>query len=1053
MFTDQLTIPWSTTSCYTAIYKLRARSTTTSSQVVSPIVHVASGTQYKHTDASSLASLDPISAIGSQIRLVKSVSPTTLPNGGTASYRIRFSNTGSNSGCPPEEPNCKDVSLDDIVDVLPSSPAAASYVAGTAQFNGAAIADPSISGANLTWVRAFTIPAGGTRDLTFDASIPNPPGSYVNTAVAHINVAQIDTTTATTDNVPGTATVTVPPRADLSVAKTGPATVDAVQNLTYTITVTNNGPSAAVSVVVRDTLPAGATFASASNGGTEAGGVVTWPAAASLANGASLSRTVTVTAPTTGTLLNVARADAATIDPDSTNNNGSASGNRVTTTVHELANLAVTKTGPASVDAAQTFTYTITVTNNGPSTAASVVVRDTLPAGVTFDSASNGGSLAAGVVTWPSVPSLANGASLSRTVTVTAPPTGTLLNVARADAATDDPDSTNNNGSDPANRVTSSIPELADLVVAKTGPATVDAAQNFSYTISVTNNGPSDAPSVVVRDTLPAGVTFVSASDAGSEAAGVVTWPAVASLASGATMLRTVTVTAPPTGTLINVARVDAATDDPDSTNNNGSNPGNRVATAVHEFADLTLTKTGPATIGAAQDFTYTITVTNNGPSDAASVVVRDDLPAAVTFVSASDAGSEAAGVVTWPTVGSLTNGASLSRTVTVTAPPTGTLINVARADAFTTDPDSTNNDGSAPASRATTLVHELADLTLAKTGLATVNAAQNLTYTITVTNHGPSDAATVAVQDTLPGSVTFVSASDGGTVASGVVTWPAVPSLAKGDSLSRTVTVTAPTTGTLLNVARADAATDDPDSTNNNGSDPTNRVTSTITELADLVLAKTGPATVDAAHNLSYTITVTNSGPSDAASVVVRDTLPAGVTFVSASDAGAEAGGIVTWPAVATLANGASLSRTVTVTAPPTGTLLNVARADAATDAPASPFRSGSDPANRVTSSITELADLVVAKTGPATVDPAQNFSYPIAVTNDGPCDASAVVVRDALPAAVTFVSASNGATPPAGVVTWPAVASLANGASLLRTVTVTAPPTGTLINVARAD
>ena len=82
-FTDQLTIPWSTTSCYTAIYKLRARSTTTSSQVVSPIVHVASGSNYKHTDPTSLAALDPITPIGSQIRLVKSVSPTTLANGGT----------------------------------------------------------------------------------------------------------------------------------------------------------------------------------------------------------------------------------------------------------------------------------------------------------------------------------------------------------------------------------------------------------------------------------------------------------------------------------------------------------------------------------------------------------------------------------------------------------------------------------------------------------------------------------------------------------------------------------------------------------------------------------------------------------------------------------------------------------------------------------------------------------------------------------------------------------------------------------------------------------
>src|SRR5439155_109148 len=529
-------------------------------------------------------------------------------------------------------------------------------------------------------------------------------------AVAHINVAQIDTTTATTDNVPGTATVTVPPRADLSVAKTGPATVNAVQNLTYTITVTNNGPSAAVSVAVRDTLPAGVTFVSASNGGTAAAGVVTWPSVASLANGGSLSRTVTVTAPPTGTLINVARADAATGDPDSTNNNGSAAGSRVTTTVMEIADLTVTKTGPATVNAAQNLTYTITVTNNGPSTAASVVVRDTLPAGVTFDSASNGGTLAAGVVTWPSVPSLANGASLSRTVTVIAPTTGTLLNVARADAATDDPDSTNNNGSDPGNRVSTAVHALADLVVAKTGPGTVNAAQNLTYTINATNNGPSDAISVVVRDTLPAGVTFVSASDAGSEAGGVVTWPAVATLANGASLSRTVTVTAPVAGTMLNVARADASTADPDSTNNNGSDPGNRVSTTVHELADLTLAKTGPATIGAAQDLTYTITVTNNGPSDAATVVVRDELPAGVTFVSASDAGSEAAGVVTWPTVPSLANGATLSRTVTVTAPPTGALLNVARADAATDDPDSTNNNGSAPASRVTTVVGELAN-------------------------------------------------------------------------------------------------------------------------------------------------------------------------------------------------------------------------------------------------------------------------------------------------------------------------------------------------------
>src|SRR5206468_2163834 len=133
-----------------------------------------------------------------------------------------------------------------------------------------------------------------------------------------------------------------------------------------------------------------------------------------------------------------------TTDPAPANNNGSAPASRVTTTVTEQADLAVAKSGPAGVLANGSITYTIAVTNNGPSTAASVVVRDTLPAGVTFVSADNGGTQAAGVVTWPTVATLANGASVTHFVTVTAPAAGTLVNVAAATAATTDPTPANN---------------------------------------------------------------------------------------------------------------------------------------------------------------------------------------------------------------------------------------------------------------------------------------------------------------------------------------------------------------------------------------------------------------------------------------------------------------------------------------------------------------------------------------------------------------------------------------------------------------------------------
>src|SRR5207247_1949057 len=103
--------------------------------------------------------------------------------------------------------------------------------------------------------------------------------------------------------------------ADVAVTKTGPATVTAFGSITYTLTATNNGPNSSTSVVLTDTLPAGVSFVSADNGGTPAGNVVTWPAFGSLPGGDNFVRTVTVMAPATGTLLNVAAASATTNDP------------------------------------------------------------------------------------------------------------------------------------------------------------------------------------------------------------------------------------------------------------------------------------------------------------------------------------------------------------------------------------------------------------------------------------------------------------------------------------------------------------------------------------------------------------------------------------------------------------------------------------------------------------------------------------------------------------------------------------------------------------------
>ena len=123
----------------------------------------------------------------------------------------------------------------------------------------------------------------------------------------------------------GSAYVFVPSPADLSIVKSANVGVVPVStSLTYTLTVTNNGPSPAADVSVTDPLPGVVTFVSASAGCSETGGTVTCTTA-SLANGANIQFTITVTAPGTGQIFsNSASVTSAVADPDSSDNTATA---------------------------------------------------------------------------------------------------------------------------------------------------------------------------------------------------------------------------------------------------------------------------------------------------------------------------------------------------------------------------------------------------------------------------------------------------------------------------------------------------------------------------------------------------------------------------------------------------------------------------------------------------------------------------------------------------------------------------------------------------------
>ncbi|MDB6066752.1 MAG: type fimbrial biosis protein PilY1 [Pedosphaera sp.] len=355
--------------------------------------------------------------------------------------------------------------------------------------------------------------------------------------------------------------------------------------------------------------------------------------------------------------------------------------------------------------------------------------------------------------------------------------------------------------------ISMNVTALSDLAVGKTGPASVLAAGGLTYTISITNLGPSPADFVVVTDALPASATFVSASGNGINNSGVVNW-ALGTLTNGQVSNITVTVTAPTSGALTNLASVSSPAADPNPTNN--LTP--PVTTSVTQVADVGIGKVASAFVPAASNLTYTISVTNFGPSSASSVVVTDALPAGVTFVNASGNGLNNSGVISW-SFGTLTNGQVSNVTVTVTAPATGTITNVALVSSSTGDPNVTNN----VTPPVTTSVTPLADLALGKTGLAGTTYGSNFDYTISVTNLGPSTAISLAVTDSLPAGLVFVSSVPATTVnASNQVIWTNLGDLAAGVVTNLTLTVNPTASGTITNVATGGSTTLDPNSTNN---------------------------------------------------------------------------------------------------------------------------------------------------------------------------------------------------------------------------------------------
>lgn len=235
-----------------------------------------------------------------------------------------------------------------------------------------------------------------------------------------------------------------------------------------------------------------------------------------------------------------------------------------------------------------------------------------------------------------------------------------------------------------------------DVAVTKTAPATAFVGNTFAYTLNITNNGTIAATTVQLTDTLPAGVTFSSVTPTAicAQASGTVTCN-IANLAASGSQPVTINVVAAAAGTVTNTATVTESQADYDLANNSAS-----ATTTITTSADVSITKTAPSSVIEGTNFTYTLTVTNSGPSPATGVVVSDTLPAGVTFVSVTGTGcSQTGGTVTCNT-GTLTAapaaGSSATIAIAVQAGSPANVTNTATVTSSVSDPNSANNTSSA---------------------------------------------------------------------------------------------------------------------------------------------------------------------------------------------------------------------------------------------------------------------------------------------------------------------------------------------------------------------
>ena len=411
------------------------------------------------------------------------------------------------------------------------------------------------------------------------------------------------------------------------------------------------------------------------------------------------------------------------------------------------------------------------------------------------------------------------------------------------------------------------------------------------------------------------------------------------------------------------------------------------LPTGDRATSGLLIEKIAPATVSLNSSFDYTLKVTNLTGVDLSDVVIVDMPPSTFKLSSTEPRADVAEGKLTW-VLGTMPARSSKTIKVSGAASAVGTMTNCA------------TGSYSMVACVATKVVQPAIEI--AKTTSDTVMICDPIDYKIVVTNPGTGAATNVVVVDDLP---------DGLETASGAKQVKFnVGTLDAGQSRNLTARLKATRTGKFTNTAAVTA---------DGGLNAKSSATVTVLQ-PKLQITKTAPRRTFLGKAVTYNITVKNTGTGDAKNTVVTETLPAGATFLKASDGGISSAGSVVWK-VGTLKPGASQNFTVSLRADNKGTLKNTASADA--DCAEAVSAAASTAVEGIPAILLEVID----EQDPVAVG--ETTTYLVKVTNQGSAEGTNIKIVCTLEQQAEYVSGTGdtAVTARGKTITMAPVASLA--------------------------